>query len=124
MLPRAETSRSPQRAEPPSTALLVDDSELALRFLQKKLAPYGLITECVANSEAAMKRLAQRRYDFVFLDMELGDPCQFLDGDAGRRIHVRFGGATGGGGGRNLPGDIPVQGTLRLHHAGQLTEHR
>jgi CheY-like chemotaxis protein len=79
MVPRAETSPSPRRAEPPSTALLVDDSELALRFLQKKLAPYGLITECVANSEAAMKRLAQRRYDFVFLDMELGERS-VLDG--------------------------------------------
>jgi CheY-like chemotaxis protein len=64
---------------PPSTALLVDDSEVALRFLQKKLAPYGLVTDCATHSEAAIKRLAERRYDFVFLDMELGE-CSALDG--------------------------------------------
>ncbi len=56
----------------PTTALLVDDSALALRFLQKKLAPFGLITECASHSEGAIKRLAEGRYDFVFLDMELG----------------------------------------------------
>ncbi|MBL8279335.1 MAG: response regulator [Pelomonas sp.] len=63
----------------PSTALLVDDSELALRFLEKKLAPYGLVTECVSHSDAAVQRLAERRYDFIFLDMELGERSA-LDG--------------------------------------------
>ncbi|MBL8323386.1 MAG: response regulator [Rubrivivax sp.] len=72
---------APRRAgQPvPSTALLVDDSELALRFLEKKLAPYGLVTECVLHSDAAVQRLAQRRYDFIFLDMELGERSA-LDG--------------------------------------------
>lgn len=63
----------------PSTALLVDDSEVALRFLQRKLAPFGLVTDCVAHSDAAVRRLAERRYDFVFLDMELGE-ASALDG--------------------------------------------
>jgi CheY-like chemotaxis protein len=63
----------------PSTALLVDDSEIALRFLEKKLAPYGLVTDCVLHSDAAVERLAERRYDFVFLDMELGEHSA-LDG--------------------------------------------
>ena len=66
-------------APPPSTALLVDDSDIALRFLEKKLAPFGLVTDCVSHSAAALKRLAQRRYDFVFLDMELGERSA-LDG--------------------------------------------
>ncbi|MFO1266627.1 MAG: response regulator [Rubrivivax sp.] len=61
------------------TALLVDDSEVALRFLQKKLAPFGLVADCVRHSDAAIERLAQRRYDFIFLDMELGDRSA-LDG--------------------------------------------
>jgi CheY-like chemotaxis protein len=63
----------------PSTALLVDDSDLALRFLERKLAPFGLVTESVSHSEAAMERLQNRRYDFVFLDMELGERSP-LDG--------------------------------------------
>lgn len=63
----------------PSTALLVDDSDVALRFLERKLAPFGLATDCVSHSGAAIERLARRRYDFVFLDMELGDRSP-LDG--------------------------------------------
>jgi CheY-like chemotaxis protein len=74
----AAAPRAPGAALP-STALLVDDSEVALRFLQKKLAPFGLATDCVSHSAAAIERLARRRYDFVFLDMELGDGSA-LDG--------------------------------------------
>ena len=63
----------------PGRALLVDDSDLALRFLQKKLEPFGLVTDCVSHSAAAIEQLARRRYDFVFLDMELGERSM-LDG--------------------------------------------
>lgn len=63
----------------PGTALLVDDSEIALRFLEKKLAPFGLVTDAVSRSDDALERLARRRYDFVFLDMELGERSA-LDG--------------------------------------------
>lgn len=63
----------------PSTALLVDDSEVALRFLERKLAPFGLVTDSVSHSDAAVRRLAERRYDFVFLDLELGE-ASALDG--------------------------------------------
>lgn len=55
-----------------ATALIVDDSEVAARFLEVKLHPYGLRTERVADAEAALAALAQRRFDFVFLDIELG----------------------------------------------------
>jgi len=80
--PAAPRPVMPQRtsgAPLPSTALLVDDSDVALRFLQKKLAPFGLVTDCVSHSAAAIERLARRRYDFVFLDMELGERSP-LDG--------------------------------------------
>jgi len=70
----------PPRPGPgPGTALLVDDSEVALRFLQRKLAPFGLVTDCVSHSSEAIERLARRRYDFIFLDMELGERSA-LDG--------------------------------------------
>jgi CheY-like chemotaxis protein len=78
--PRAGAAAARAAGRPlPSTALLVDDSEVALRFLEKKLAPFGLVTDCVSHSEAAVRRLAERRYDFVFLDMELGE-ASALDG--------------------------------------------
>jgi CheY-like chemotaxis protein len=76
----------PLAAPPPPrpagrNALLVDDSELALRFLEVKLQPFGLRTERAATSGQALSMLAQRRFDFVFLDIELGRESA-LDGIA------------------------------------------
>lgn len=65
--PAAQAQRRPD-----ATALIVDDSEVAARFLEVKLHPYGLRTERVADAAAALAALAQRRFDFVFLDIELG----------------------------------------------------
>jgi CheY-like chemotaxis protein len=71
----------------PKRALLVDDSELALRFLETRLARFGLVTECVPSSNHAIERLAAGAYDFVFIDIELG-PASTLDGYAlARHIH-------------------------------------
>ncbi|MCW5632484.1 MAG: response regulator [Rubrivivax sp.] len=78
MLPDLQEA-PPARGSAPSTALLVDDSDIALRFLQKKLVPFGLLTHTATHSDAALERLARQRYDFVFLDMELGDASP-LDG--------------------------------------------
>ncbi len=76
----------PQAAPPPPQpagrdALLVDDSEIALRFLESKLRPYGLRTARAATSAQALDLLRQRPYDFVFLDIELGQQSP-LDGIA------------------------------------------
>ena len=60
-------------------ALLVDDSALALRFLASRLQPWGLAVECVSTSGKAVERLAQRNYEFVFIDVELGAESE-LDG--------------------------------------------
>lgn len=78
-------ARAP-RAATPGSALLVDDSDLALLFLQKKLAPFGLVTDCVTHSGAAIEHLARRRYDFVFLDMELGERSMIDGLDLCQRI--------------------------------------
>jgi len=56
----------------PITALLVDDSEIALRYLERQLQALGLRTETAMDSQRALDLLAQRRYDVVFLDVELG----------------------------------------------------
>ncbi len=66
-------------AAPPRRALLVDDSEIALRFLETRLARYGLATERALSSNRAIELMAAGRYDFVFLDVELG-PVSTLDG--------------------------------------------
>jgi two-component system, cell cycle response regulator len=80
-----EQQQQPQRrASDVSTgplALLIDDSEIALRFLQRQLATLGLRTETAVNSQAALAQLAQQRFDAVFVDVDLG-PDSAMDGFA------------------------------------------
>ncbi len=63
----------------PTAALLVDDSEIALRFLERQLQALGLRTDTATTSERALELLALQRYDVVFLDVDLG-PASVLDG--------------------------------------------
>ncbi len=53
-------------------ALLIDDSEIALRFLQRQLLALGLRTETALHSQGALALLAQQRFDAVFVDVDLG----------------------------------------------------
>jgi two-component system, cell cycle response regulator len=62
-------------------ALLIDDSAISLRFLQRQLAALGLRTETAVNSQAALAQLAQQRFDAVFVDVDLG-PDSAMDGFA------------------------------------------
>jgi len=77
---RAEKPRPPQ-AERDSDfdALLVDDSDIALRFLAMKLADLGIRSRCVSDSDAALAHLARHAFPIVFVDVELGDQSR-LDG--------------------------------------------
>lgn len=90
-------------------ALLVDDSEVALRFLETRLQRHGLHTQCAASSGRALELLAQRNFDFVFLDVELGSASE-LDGLALcqhiKRQHHPVGG-----------GPVPVVVMVSAHHA-------
>jgi CheY-like chemotaxis protein len=63
----------------PPSALVVDDSEIALRFLQRQLNGFGLRTETAPQSTRALQLLAQQRFDVVFLDVDLG-PQSEMDG--------------------------------------------
>lgn len=74
----APTRRAGDVAGPP-TALVVDDSEIALRFLQRQLDSLGLRTETATDSTRAVQLLSQRRFDIVFLDVDLG-PDSEADG--------------------------------------------
>jgi two-component system cell cycle response regulator len=64
---------------PPTAALVVDDSEIALRYLQRQLNALGLRTETATDSKQALQLLSQQRYDVVFLDVDLG-PQSEMDG--------------------------------------------
>lgn len=78
--PAARAPRAAPAAPPlPQRVLLVDDSDVALRFLENRLARWKLEIDQVSTSGAAMELLEQRPYDLVFLDIELG-PESEMDG--------------------------------------------
>jgi CheY-like chemotaxis protein len=67
--------------QPPGAprALLVDDSEVALAFLSRRLERWGVHCTTATDSLRALAMLAQQRFDMVFIDVELG-PGSPLDG--------------------------------------------
>ena len=61
--------------------LLVDDSDIALHFLRRQLAPFGIECDFARDSDRALELLQQQPYGLVFLDLDLGDDSR-LDGFA------------------------------------------
>jgi CheY-like chemotaxis protein len=78
-LPAAVPAAAPRRRVPSFSALLVDDSAIALRYLQVRLQRMGMDTDLAPGSARALELLAQRAYGFVFIDVELGEGSA-LDG--------------------------------------------
>jgi CheY-like chemotaxis protein len=79
---RAEAKTATGKAKPQDTrcdALLVDDSEIALRFLERKLGEMGLRSHTATDSDAALAQLSQHDFNYVFLDVELGQGSR-MDG--------------------------------------------
>ena len=83
MFPDRSPGESANAASKPAPvrcdALLVDDSEIALKFLELKLGELGLRSRGVTDSDAALAQLAHHDFNYVFLDVELG-PASKLDG--------------------------------------------
>ncbi len=84
-LPSAEPAAAPRppavlprplAPQPMPRALLVDDSDVARRFLESKLSRWRLLVDHAANSDEAVAMLSQHGYGFVFLDVELGPLSQ------------------------------------------------
>jgi len=70
----------PAAPAPPGTdVLLVDDSDVALRLLERELTLLGLQTQRAHTSGEALQHLAAHRYAAVILDVDLGDASE-LDG--------------------------------------------
>ena len=57
----------------PTRVLLVDDSEVALHFLHRQLAAYGLEIDLARHSDRALDLLTHHVYGIVFLDVDLGE---------------------------------------------------
>jgi two-component system, cell cycle response regulator len=66
-------------AQPAVLALLVDDSDIALRFMQRLLHNIGVRAESATVSRRALELAQSIGPDVVFLDVELG-PASELDG--------------------------------------------
>ncbi len=71
--PTAAVAMPRQSGPGGGAALVVDTSEVALRFISRRLALYGFDVVGATSSEAAQELLAQRRFDLVLLDFALGD---------------------------------------------------
>ena len=93
---RGAVPLSPSPPSLPPSALLVDDSEIALHYLRGRLERFGLAVECTHTSDQAIERLAHRGFELVFIDVELGRHST-LDGLAlCQHIKRRHHPATGG----------------------------
>jgi CheY-like chemotaxis protein len=110
---RGELAPAADPAAPVATApiapraLLVDDSEIALRYLESRLQRWGVQTERATTSHRALERLSQRAFDCVFLDIELGEASE-LDGLALCQVIKRGPHAPGGA--------VPAVFMVSAHH--------
>jgi DNA-binding response OmpR family regulator len=76
--PTSADAKAPAK-EARCDALLVDDSEIALRFLEIKLGELGLRSRTATDSDKALEQLSQHDFRYVFLDVELGQSSR-MDG--------------------------------------------
>lgn len=65
-----------RRSAPMDHILVVDDSEVALRFMVSHLQRFGFQIHLAHSGEEALERVAARHFEFVFLDVMM----QGLDG--------------------------------------------
>lgn len=77
----APATAAPAAASPPASdsadgnagaqILVVDDSDVALRFMARCLARYGLGVQLAHSGEEALQRVASGRFEFVFMDVNM-----------------------------------------------------
>lgn len=88
--------RTPAPVRTAPGVLLVDDSDIALRYLEKFVAEQGLTPYCARTSQEALALLAREHFCAVVLDLDLGDTSP-LDGLALcqkiKREHLHLGDA-------------------------------
>lgn len=72
---------SPAEGHPAKDVLVVDDSRIALKFLQTRLQGLGYRVHLALDAAQALERLASQAFSLVFLDVALG-PEGSMDGFA------------------------------------------
>jgi CheY-like chemotaxis protein len=79
-----DTSTSPAAQ---TKILVVDDSDVALRFMHSRLSAFGFSVDLCASGEEALVRIADGEYSFVFLDVMMAglDGYQTCKAIKGRR---------------------------------------
>lgn len=78
---RRAAERAPLAAAGRAPVLVVDDSDIALRFLARLVERLGLVPALATNSDEALQAMAATRFRAVLLDIGLGDDSP-LDGFA------------------------------------------
>jgi CheY-like chemotaxis protein len=58
-------------APAPDQILVVDDSDVALRFMANCLGRFGFEVHLAQSGEQALQRVAERHYEFVFMDVTM-----------------------------------------------------
>ncbi|MBL8288365.1 MAG: response regulator [Rubrivivax sp.] len=80
-----------RRGPPLDHILVVDDSEVALRFMAMHLQRFGFQIHLARSGGEALERLAQRQFEFVFLDVLMEGLDGFQTCKAIKRAHYREG---------------------------------
>ena len=70
--------------------LLVDDSDIALKYMQNRLRHFGYECDMVRSGEEALARVASQNYHFVFLDVMMAgldgyQTCKAIKNNKARR---------------------------------------
>ncbi len=60
-----------QASVPGAEILVVDDSDIALKFMARCLARYNLAVQLASSGEEALQHVAAGRFEFVFLDVSM-----------------------------------------------------
>ena len=64
--------QQPKRSEPrPDHILVVDDSDIALRFMSGCLERFGFLVQLARSGEEALSRLEQTPFELVFMDVNM-----------------------------------------------------
>lgn len=74
--PRAAPKASSQPASVPAAAnvdhiLVVDDSDIALRFMARCLGEFGFEVHLARSGQEALARIAEQHFEFVFMDVTM-----------------------------------------------------
>ena len=68
--PDRDPARDPDRERPDMDHILVvDDSDIALRFMANNLQRFGFQVHLARSGAEAIERVARRHFEFVFLDV-------------------------------------------------------